>query len=54
MSEHRFESHETWDNEMRGSTTRIPQQSHGSQALLGLTLAFAALTLSVLSYLFLG
>ena len=54
MSEHRFESHETRDNEVRGSTTRIPQQTHGSQALLGMTLGFAAVTLSVLAYLFLG
>jgi|GEM_PF-6229544 len=54
MSEHRFESQETRDAEVRGSTTRIPQQTHVGQPLLGMTLAFAAVTLSVLAYLFLG
>jgi hypothetical protein len=54
MSEQRFESHKTRENEVRGSTIPIPQQTHVSQPLLKMTLVFAAATVSVLAYLLLA
>jgi len=54
MSEHRFEGHKTRDNKVRGSATRIPQQTHVSQPLLRMTLAIAAVTVLLIAYLILG